>query len=119
MTDAQAFAIVWLNGDTMTKQEIKQIRQRLGWSQERLARELGLSFSTISRWERGGSKPSPATQRLLNDLVQSIQPETRSLTHGLLSADRIDISEIVGLFSGPKDLSVHHDHYLSGSKKPR
>lgn len=34
----------------MSREEIKQIRKQLGWSQERLARELGLSFSTISRW---------------------------------------------------------------------
>jgi transcriptional regulator with XRE-family HTH domain len=34
----------------MSREEIKQIRKQLGWSQERLARGLGLGFSTISRW---------------------------------------------------------------------
>lgn len=101
----------------MSKEEIKQIRKQLGWSQERLARELGLSFSTISRWERGESHPSPAAQRLLNDLVRSALPKTKPADRAWLSADRIDISEIAGIFSGPKDLSVHHDQYLAGSKK--
>ncbi|MCZ7625667.1 MAG: helix-turn-helix domain-containing protein [Candidatus Methylomirabilis sp.] len=59
----------------MSKEEIKQIRKQLGWSQERLAQELGLSFSTISRWERGESKPSPAAERLLNQSVQPILPK--------------------------------------------
>lgn len=101
----------------MSKEEIKQIRKRLRWSQEQLARELGLSFSTISRWERGESHPSPAAQRLLKDLVQSALPKTKPAVQTWLSADLIDISEIEGIFSGPKDLSVHHDHYLAGSKK--
>ena len=101
----------------MTKQEIKQIRKRLGWSQERLARELGLSFSTISRWERGESNPSPAAQRLLNQLIQSVSPEPKKVGRAWLSAERIDISGIVGIFTGPKDLSVHHDHYIAGHKK--
>lgn len=100
----------------MSKGEIKQIRKRLGWSQERLARELGLSFSTISRWERGESKPSPATQHLLNELVRSALPKSKPSYQAWRFADRIDISEIMDLFSGPKDLSVHHDDYLAGSR---
>ena len=94
------------------KEMIKQIRQHLGWSQERLARELGLSFSTVSRWERGESSPSPVAQRLLNELVRSVLPKAKVTHRGWLSADRLDISRIVGIFRGPKDLSVHHDHYL-------
>ncbi len=101
----------------MSKEEIKQIRKQLGWSQERLARELGLSFSTISRWERGESKPSPAAERLLNQSVRPVLPNVKSTHWQWLSADRIDISGIVGVFSGPKDLSVHHDTYRAGSKR--
>ncbi len=98
-------------------EEIKQIRRRLGWSQERLAQELGLSFSTISRWERGESTPSPAARRLLDQLVRSARPNVKAVRRAWPSADRINISKIVGIFSGPKDLSVHHDHYLAGSRK--
>ncbi len=43
----------------MTPTEIKRIRLRLKWSQERFARELGVSFSTVNRWERGKTLPSP------------------------------------------------------------
>jgi len=37
---------------------IKEIRQQLALSQEDLARELGVSYATVSRWENGQSKPS-------------------------------------------------------------
>lgn len=43
----------------MDAERIKKIRLSLGWSQERLARELGVSFSTVNRWERGRTSPSP------------------------------------------------------------
>lgn len=37
---------------------IKNIRKSLKLSQEELARELGVSFATINRWENGKSTPS-------------------------------------------------------------
>ncbi len=36
--------------------KLKKIRKRLHWSQEDLARELGVSLFTIVRWERGTFK---------------------------------------------------------------
>lgn len=41
---------------------LKQAREKLGISQESLARELGVSFATVNRWERGHSKPSRIAQ---------------------------------------------------------
>jgi len=37
---------------------IKETRTQLGLSQEDLARELGVSFTSINRWEKGQFKPS-------------------------------------------------------------
>lgn len=37
---------------------MKEIRLELGLSQEDLARELGISFATVNRWENGRVKPS-------------------------------------------------------------
>lgn len=36
----------------------KDIRKQLTLSQEDLARELGVSFATVNRWENEKSKPS-------------------------------------------------------------
>jgi len=46
--------------DADVKEKIKQlktIRKRLGWSEEVCAYHLGVTYSTLNRWERGGSFP--------------------------------------------------------------
>ncbi len=37
---------------------VKEVRRQLGISQEGLARDLGVSFATVNRWENGKSQPS-------------------------------------------------------------
>ena len=37
---------------------LKEVRQKLGITQEELAHELGVSFATVNRWENGKTKPS-------------------------------------------------------------
>lgn len=39
-------------------EKVKTVRYKLGLSQEKLAAKLGVSFSTINRWEKGHGKPS-------------------------------------------------------------
>ena len=51
----------WENAMTAsdnTATELKKLRQLHGWSQEDLAREIGVSFATVNRWENGKTKPS-------------------------------------------------------------
>ena len=42
------------------------IRQQLVVSQEDLARQLGVSFATVNRWEKGHRKPSQLARAQLN-----------------------------------------------------
>lgn len=37
---------------------IKKIRQKCFLSQEAFAKELGISFATVNRWESGKTKPT-------------------------------------------------------------
>ena len=37
---------------------VKEIRKQLDLSQEDLARELGVSFAAVNRWENGQVRPS-------------------------------------------------------------
>lgn len=37
---------------------VKEIRRQLALSQEDLARQLGVSYATVNRWENSLSKPS-------------------------------------------------------------
>ncbi len=50
--------------------DIKEIRVNLGLSQEALARILGVSLQTVSRWERGLSKPSQMAIKNIQNLVK-------------------------------------------------
>ena len=46
-------------------QLVKELRQLLDLTQEELANSLEVSFSSISRWERGITKPSSAASKLI------------------------------------------------------
>lgn len=40
------------------KEKIYQARMQLNMSQEAMAKELGISFATVNRWENGKVKPN-------------------------------------------------------------
>ena len=46
---------------------VKEIRRQLSLSQEDLARELGISFATVNRWENGLVKPSKLAKAQLDN----------------------------------------------------
>ncbi len=52
------------------KEKVKALREKRGWSQEDLAREIYVSLSTIQRWERKGSKPIRLARRELKRLFK-------------------------------------------------
>jgi len=54
--------------------EIKALRQALGLTQEALARRIGVSWSTVAKWEMGRSNPSP----LAREKIDKLQDEARS-----------------------------------------
>ncbi len=49
---------------------IKMIRTGLGFTQEDLARKLGLALSTISKWEQGVSSPSRLAREKIEKLLK-------------------------------------------------
>ncbi len=54
----------------MRHDEIRRLRLALSWSQERMARELGVSFCTVNRWEKGKSNPSPMALKALDRIKE-------------------------------------------------
>ena len=50
-------------------EELKKLRQLQGWSQEDLARNLGVSFATVNRWENGKTKPSRLAQEKIKQVA--------------------------------------------------
>ena len=47
--------------------DIKTIRQKSLMSQEAFAQALGVSFTTVNRWECGKVKPSYKAMKLINN----------------------------------------------------
>ena len=50
---------------------LKEIRSELGITQEQFARELNISFSTLSRWENGHTVPSRLAKMRLFEFCNS------------------------------------------------
>ncbi len=46
---------------------VRRIRKERLLSQEDFAKELGVAFTTVNRWENGKSKPSYKAMKALND----------------------------------------------------
>lgn len=51
---------------------IRRIRERAGWTQERLAREIGVAFSTVNNWEGGKRRPQPYLLQRLREIEADV-----------------------------------------------
>lgn len=47
-------------------EEIKRIRQRSFLTQQDFAKEIGVAFSTVNRWESGRAKPNLKAMKSIN-----------------------------------------------------
>jgi len=54
----------------MTKDEVKQLRAKLGMTQQQLAHKLGVTQTSVARWEMGMHQIEEPTARLLKLLVK-------------------------------------------------
>jgi putative transcriptional regulator len=52
---------------------VKEIRQQLSLSQEDLARELGVSYATVNRWENDQAKPSKLARAQLDAFCERMR----------------------------------------------
>ena len=51
-------------------EKVKLVRTELKLSQEDLARELGVSFATINRWENGSYNPSRLAKKAFEEYCE-------------------------------------------------
>ena len=66
--------------DSKTDIDVRALRDALGMTQEEFAREVGVSFTTVSRWETGRGTPSRLARRQLEQLCDSLEAESHSDT---------------------------------------
>lgn len=61
-------------------EKMQTVRKQLFLSQEAMAKELGVSFATVNRWEKGKCEPSYKAQKAFNDLCEKHNIDVASLT---------------------------------------
>ena len=55
------------------ERRLKNLRNLKGWSQEQLARELGVSLNTVQRWELRKNKPSALAREKIQRLLEQAE----------------------------------------------
>ena len=54
----------------MTPDTLQALRRRLGWTQQRLANELGVTVTAVSRWDLGVRRITPLAVTALTFLAR-------------------------------------------------
>lgn len=62
-----------------TSDLVRQLRGRLGLTQEKFAARLGVTFPTINRWENDRAKPSPLALKQIEELLAALGDDARDL----------------------------------------
>ena len=67
---------------------VRELRKRLGLTQEKFAARLGVTFPTVNRWENGRTKPSPMAVEHLRDFVREMGKDGADLMREFLAGDK-------------------------------
>ena len=52
---------------------VKKLRKATGLTQEQFAAKIGVTVSTVNRWEKGRSKPQPLAMKQIKTLRSEIK----------------------------------------------
>ncbi len=52
------------------REKVKELRKKMGWVQEDLARGIDVNLSKVQRWEGKGAKPTRLNHRELQRLFE-------------------------------------------------
>jgi DNA-binding transcriptional regulator YiaG len=73
--------------DENVHRNIRELRIRLGMTQEEFAHAVAVTFSTVNRWENGHAKPSKLARRAIEALARRGNP--RREAGSPLNGDRL------------------------------
>jgi putative transcriptional regulator len=51
---------------------VRELRFRLGLTQEQFAAELGVTFVSVNRWENSKTQPSPMALKLMRQIIEEM-----------------------------------------------
>lgn len=57
---------------------IRELRQQLGLSQEKLAAKLGVSFRSVNRWENKRAVPSALALKQIEELLHQMSASSKA-----------------------------------------
>ena len=77
---------------------VKSIRMQLGWSQEKFANEIGVSFATVNRWEKQRCKPSRIAMNAIKALCEEHKIDYKQFEENTI----ISLDETLVLYHGSK-----------------
>lgn len=58
--------VIWKENDMAFSEDIKKIRRKAFLTQEEFAKKLGVSYTTVNRWETGKARPNLKTMKLID-----------------------------------------------------
>lgn len=56
---------------------IRELRAKLGLTQEQFAAKVGVTWSTVNRWENSRGKPSPLAMSRITELLKRCDTASR------------------------------------------
>ena len=59
--------------DNVVAEMIRKLRAKLGLTQEQFAAKVGVTWSTVNRWENGRGNPSPLAMRRIEELQEAFK----------------------------------------------
>ena len=68
--------------DENVNRSIRELRLRLGMTQEEFAHAVAVTFSTVNRWENGHAKPSKLARRAIEALARRGAPRREGSSGG-------------------------------------
>lgn len=58
---------------------IRELRLEVGLTQEQFAAEVGVTYSSMNRWENGHTKPSPLAMQKIEGLLNQMSDRGKEL----------------------------------------
>jgi len=63
--------------DNKVAKMIRNLRATLGLTQEQFAAKVGVTWSTVNRWENNRGKPSPLAMRQIEQMREALRKKQR------------------------------------------
>jgi len=57
---------------------VKELRRRLGLTQEQFAQKVGVTYGSVNHWENGKRRPQPFLIRRLLEIEEELDAESKA-----------------------------------------